>query len=117
MKRCYKCGGLWAGGKRQPGVKECCEACSAYLHSCMNCRFRDKKLHNQCRIPNTEWVGDRAGANFCDEFDFADSESYSAEASEHEEARQAFGALFGGGDDAEPRPARSLDDLLGGGKH
>jgi len=72
-------------------------------------------VHNHCRIPNTEWVGDRAGANFCDEFEFADSEACSPEAVEHDQARQAFGALFGN-EEAAPKPARSLDDLLGGAK-
>jgi len=115
MKRCHKCGRFWAGEKRQPGVKEYCEGCSAYLHSCLNCRFHDSRVHNHCRIPNTEWVGDRAGANFCDEFEFADSEACSPEAVEHDQARQAFGALFGN-EEAAPKPARSLDDLLGGAK-
>lgn len=79
----------------------------------MNCRFRDPSLHNQCKIPTTEWVADRAGANFCDEFDYEDSEAKTSEAIEHDEARRALDSLFGDSSGPRKKP-RSLDDLLGG---
>ncbi|HPO15455.1 MAG TPA: hypothetical protein PLI09_18580 [Candidatus Hydrogenedentes bacterium] len=95
--------------KRQPGVKEFCAQCSAYLHCCLNCRFHDPSLHNECKIPNTEWVGDRKGANFCDEFEFADTiPGGNASETKKDQARQALDGLFGG---SAPKP-KTLDDLF-----
>lgn len=97
MKRCHKCGAEWVSDKRQPGVKEVCARCNAYLHCCKNCRHRDPAKHNECRIPNTEWVGDRAGCNFCDEFEFKDSDVEAGrDAGNLAKARSALDELFGG---------------------
>lgn len=103
MKACYRCGKEWVSDKRQPGVKEFCDACMAYLHCCLNCRFHDPHLHNQCKIPNTEWVGDRAGGNFCDEFEFVDAEAKVDTTKGKQEAKDAFLGLFGASDDDSPK--------------
>ncbi len=109
MKRCHKCGTEWVSEKRQPGVKEFCAHCSAYLHCCLNCRFYDPALHNECAIPNTEWVGDRRGANFCDEFEFADTSPKSdTPDAKRDKARKALDGLFGA---STPKP-KTLDDLF-----
>jgi hypothetical protein len=50
------------------GFRETCPACSSYLHSCAGCRYYAPGKPNSCEIPGTEWVADREGANFCDEF-------------------------------------------------
>ena len=103
MKRCHKCGEAWVSGKQQPGVREYCETCSAYLRCCVNCRFHDKSRHNECRIGTTEWVGDREGGNFCDEFEFKDSEGGSGAPGGTGKAKEEFDSLFGGGgDDSGP---------------
>jgi hypothetical protein len=108
MKRCHRCGNEWVSDKRQPGPKEFCSGCSAYLHCCLNCRFHDKHAHNQCQIPNTEWVSDRAGCNFCDEFEFAGTNAQTADAGKKDEARDAFSDLFG---DAGSEPQKGPDDF------
>lgn len=108
MKQCHKCGAPWVSEKRQPGVKEYCEKCSAYLHCCLNCRFHDKSRPNQCQIPNTEAVADRAGANFCDEFEFADRQS-AGPAADKKEVRKSFDSLFG--DNQQEPPGPGLDDF------
>ena len=101
MKRCHKCGKEWEGGKgqlgakRQPGPKDSCEACTAYLHCCRNCRFHDPSVHNQCRIPNTEWVGDRMGLNYCDEFEFAETSETVSGITKQGKALDAISNLFG----------------------
>ncbi len=95
-KRCHKCAAEWHNEKRQPGVKECCEKCSAYLHCCLNCRFHDRSAHNECYIPNTDWVGDKRRANFCDQFEFADKEVDTGGDSKKDQAKEAFDALLGG---------------------
>ena len=65
-------------------------------------------------IPNTDWVGDRAGANFCDEFEFMDAGQDGASPDqEQQHARDALNSLFGeGGGPAEPK-GNPLDDLFG----
>jgi len=99
MKRCHRCGHDWVSDKRQPGVKETCPGCNAYLHCCLNCRFHDKSRHNECQIPNTEWVGDRAGCNFCDEFEFVTGDRTAKDADKKNAAQTAFDSMFGGGDE------------------
>jgi hypothetical protein len=39
------------------------------LHSCRNCRFYDVKAHHECREPQSEWVQDKAGGNYCEYFE------------------------------------------------
>ena len=114
-RNCHKCHTDWeSGDKRQPGFKETCVKCNAYLHCCKNCRFQRPSAHNQCYIPNTEWVGDRAGANFCEEFEFARTDPASGKIeTSSESARTALDALFGNGDTAEEAENRSgFDDLF-----
>jgi hypothetical protein len=108
--RCHACGTPWVSEKKQPAVKEFCERCSAYLHCCLNCRFHDPGRHNECLVPNTDWVGDRAGANFCDEFTFRDARAAPGDAPAGD-ARAGFDALFGDGNGDEPKP-KTLDDLF-----
>ena len=111
MKRCHKCKKEWVSEKKQPAVKDYCDGCSAYLHCCLNCRFHDTRLHNECKIPTTDWGGDRAGANFCDEFEFADTEQVRDDREVKQKARDALGGLFG---DVEPDKSKiSLDTLFG----
>ena len=113
MKRCHRCGTEWAAEKRQPGPKEYCEHCAAYLHCCLNCRFHDASAPNECRIPNTDGIRDRAGANFCDEFEFADTIQETTHRESSRGARDAFGALFG----ESGAPKQGTDDsrdLFGG---
>ncbi|HIJ66516.1 MAG TPA: hypothetical protein HPP77_11265 [Candidatus Hydrogenedentes bacterium] len=113
MKRCHNCGAEWVSEKRQPGAKEYCEDCAAYLHCCLNCRFHDKYAPNECRIPNTEGVSDRAGANFCDEFEFARTEPRPQSDKAERRAHEAFDALFGGGASEGAKGAEDSDRLLG----
>jgi hypothetical protein len=115
MKRCHKCQTEWVSEKKQPGVKETCPKCNAYLHACINCRFHDKTKHNECHIPNTEWVGDRVGCNFCDEFEFADASKAGAPDTKKEKALNALGALFGGESDGTPPEGKDAFDKLFGG--
>lgn len=112
MKRCHQCHTPWVSEKKQPGPKDFCEACSAYLHACLNCRFYDPAKHNQCAIPTTDWVGDKAWANFCDEFEFADADEKAANPAS-DPARSALDALFGESG-ATPKTRDDLDRLFGG---
>ena len=107
MKPCHHCGAAWdGGGKRQPGPRDICGACSAYLHCCLNCRFYEPGAHEECYIPIAEWVGDKAGGNFCDEFEFADREPGPSGAGAGEQARTALDRLFGDAGDRAPESDR-----------
>jgi hypothetical protein len=115
LKKCHKCHTDWeSGDKRQPGFKETCVGCNAYLHCCRNCRFHRPSAHNQCYIPNTEWVGDRSGANFCEEFEFKLSDPATGETiPAREDAKTALDTLFGnlGSTKQDDRPS-GFDDLF-----
>ncbi len=113
MKQCHKCGKEWVSSLRQPAVKEVCEGCNAYLHCCMNCRFHDKSKHNECAIPTTDWVGDRRGCNFCDEFEFADGAHGKDQSAVKQKAQSAFDNLFGGSDDDTDKTPSDFDKLFG----
>ena len=92
MKRCHSCGTAWEGDKA-PVFKEACDTCAAYLHSCKNCRLHDPHVHNQCISPTAEWVADREGPNWCDEFDFrVDGESRGED--EQSRAKDDWDKLF-----------------------
>lgn len=111
MKRCHRCGAPWVSDKTQPGVKEYCDTCSSYYHCCLNCRFHDTSRPNECYIPGTEGIADRAGANFCDEFEFLDAETEKANKVAQTDAERAFFELFG----EEPQPPdkpKALEDLF-----
>ena len=68
MKRCHKCG--------EPvisdfiSVRDVCASCGADLHACLNCTFYDRVSYNECREPQSEWVGEKEQNNFCDYFRF-----------------------------------------------
>jgi hypothetical protein len=47
------------------GFRDLCPHCSAYLHSCVHCRFYVKE---QCIEPAAEKVRDPEGGNYCDFF-------------------------------------------------
>ncbi len=114
-KNCHKCHTEWVPGERsQPAFKETCAKCIAYLHCCRNCRHHRPSMHNQCYIPNTEWVGDRAGANFCEEFEFNLTDPAASEpVPARETARDALDALFGeGGPSEEAERPSGFDGLF-----
>ncbi|MBI2425940.1 MAG: hypothetical protein HYV27_24160 [Candidatus Hydrogenedentes bacterium] len=113
MRLCHNCHTPWDAGKPKPAPKDSCPACDAYLHCCLNCRHHRPSLHNQCYIPNTEWVGDRRGMNYCDEFEFRITKPGGQEDAQQQAARSSLEALLGA--DPTPGPPNSLDSLFSGG--
>lgn len=87
---CHSCGEVI---NDTVGVRDTCPKCHAYLHCCMNCRLYSPSSHNHCLSPTTEYVGDVAGANFCEEFEFT-ARGKAAEAGQS--AKKKFDELFGG---------------------
>lgn len=72
MKICFSCKKEVSAGTR-PGRGESCPSCGADLKACLNCRFYERGVYNDCREPSAERVVDKAKANFCDFFEFSDS--------------------------------------------
>ena len=63
---CHACGSAIALEKI--GVRDVCDRCSAYLHSCRQCDFYEAGAHNDCRETNADLVADKDAGNFCDYF-------------------------------------------------
>ncbi|RMD91425.1 MAG: hypothetical protein D6813_07660 [Calditrichaeota bacterium] len=90
--QCYKCH-TEIKLDHKPTRQETCPKCLAYLHCCMNCRFYDPNVHNQCREPQAEWVKDKEMANFCDYFD-PSTQLRTDESKRREEALKKLNELF-----------------------
>lgn len=94
MKRCFSCKNeLDVKGK--PGRGDTCPSCGADIRVCLNCRFYDDGAYNRCREPQAERVLEKEKANFCDYFDFRDSED-AGKGGMKEDARKKLDELFGG---------------------
>jgi hypothetical protein len=66
---CWKCSApLQEAERGKISFRATCDACFAYLHCCRNCKNYRPGLPNNCAIPGTEYIADRAAGNFCDEF-------------------------------------------------
>ena len=97
MKSCHHCGRelqLVAKIGRVDG----CPYCHSDLKCCLNCRFFDPGMNNQCREPQAEWQSDKTIGNFCEFFEFRSTSALGlpgrAGQSEQKSARDAFDALF-----------------------
>lgn len=62
---CFSCGAL-VGDKISFRTE--CDKCGASLHCCQNCKYYQVGLYNDCKVPGTERVLDKAARNFCEEF-------------------------------------------------
>ncbi|MFA7691783.1 MAG: hypothetical protein GX117_03515 [Candidatus Hydrogenedentes bacterium] len=109
---CHKCGNEWSGkSTAQPGFKESCSRCGAYLHCCLNCSFHRKNAHNQCYIPGTEYVADRKGLNFCEEFKFRSGTTDNSKTEAvKQQSLEKFAQLFG--ENPSDSDKLSFDDLF-----
>jgi len=92
MKTCHTCG-KELQLKGRIGRTEECPFCRADLHCCRNCSFFDPTRSKQCREPAAELVREKAKANYCDYFSFAERASPGKD-SASEKARTELDALF-----------------------
>lgn len=93
MKLCFSCKKELKITER-PGRNDACPFCGSDLKVCMNCRFYDKGTYNNCRESRAERVVEKDRANFCDYFEFRDSQG-DAKRDSAEEARKRLDELFG----------------------
>jgi hypothetical protein len=93
MRNCHACK-KEVPHKLKTGRKDECLACGADLHCCMNCGFYDRSVAKHCKEPVAERVQEKAKANFCDYFSFAESRPGTAPDTGAELARKALDGLF-----------------------
>lgn len=75
------------------GRKDTCPFCDADLRCCLNCRFYDERIYNQCRETQAERVLDKDRSNFCDYFVFRDADVFQ-EPGEKQSAKDKLASLF-----------------------
>ena len=93
MKSCHACKKELVQD-RTVGRRDVCPHCRADLTCCLNCSFYDRAASKQCREPMTELVKEKARANFCDYFSFADRNGAAGAAGEAGGSRKALDELF-----------------------
>ncbi len=74
MKACFHCKKALDIADR-PGRGDACPHCSSDLKACLNCRFHDGAASNECREPSAENVAVKDRANFCEFFEFRDTDA------------------------------------------
>ena len=92
MKTCHACK-KGPAAEKSVGRRDVCPSCKADLHCCFNCAFYDRSASKQCREPMAEMQREKAKANFCDYFSFAETRAAAPEAGTGQ-ARAALDALF-----------------------
>ncbi len=93
---CYRCGEEWTGAAK-PSRSDICPKCGAMVRCCRNCQYYDPHAHNQCHIPESEYVGDKERANFCEWFILSEGKkggSGGKQTSREDDARKKWDKLF-----------------------
>jgi hypothetical protein len=98
MKVCHHCGRevtSLSGVQRA----DSCAHCHSDLKCCLNCRFFDPGMNNQCREPQAEWQTEKAKANFCEFFEYRETSAIGRAGmggaqSDRDSARARFDSLF-----------------------
>ena len=54
------------------GRLDTCVHCGVYLHCCKCCQYYDPGRHNDCEIPDADFIRDREEANFCNSYRIKD---------------------------------------------
>jgi hypothetical protein len=93
MQICHACKRLLVIEK-SVGRRDECPFCGADLHCCFNCRFYDRTAPKQCKEPVAELVKEKAKANYCDYFVFAESSGSGSPDAGAETARRTLDDLF-----------------------
>jgi len=70
-----------------------CDACSSDLHVCLNCKFYDRYVENQCREDQADPVANKDRRNLCEYFKPLGLDAGEDEATK---AKARLAAMFGG---------------------
>lgn len=93
MKYCFTCK-KELDIRERPGRNDTCPFCGSDMKVCMNCRFYEEGAYNSCREPRAERVVEKHRANFCEYFEFRDSQVGQIK-NTAEEARRKLNEIFG----------------------
>ena len=74
--------------------QDTCEYCGADLRVCLNCKFHDMGMPNECKEPNSAFIADRARGNFCTYFQFAEGKDHLTAKLNKDALKQQFDKLF-----------------------
>ncbi|NQZ95129.1 MAG: hypothetical protein HRU01_01345 [Myxococcales bacterium] len=92
--RCFSCDAeIELGTAERVGFRDTCDACSADLHVCRNCRHHDPNAYNECRESSAERVAERERGNRCEYFSPGDAAGGAAAAAASK-SRSDLEALF-----------------------
>lgn len=70
---CWKCGtDLPTPSYGKISFRATCDKCESGLHCCLNCKYYKPGCPNDCAVPGTDPISDRAANNFCEEFSLLD---------------------------------------------
>ncbi len=73
MKSCFHC--KKPVDIARPGRGDACPHCGSDLKVCRNCAFHDSDSYNECRETSAERVKDKEKANFCEFFEFRETDA------------------------------------------
>ena len=76
------------------GRKDVCPFCNSELRCCLNCRYYDQGVYNQCRETQADRVLEKDRSTFCDYFIFRESLPDDGTNKSKETARDKLEALF-----------------------
>lgn len=93
MKTCHSCKKSLSLD-RSVGRRDVCPFCKADIHCCLNCRFYDRTAPKRCNEPVAESVKEKAKANFCNYFVFAETGINEISNIAVEQARKSLDDLF-----------------------
>jgi hypothetical protein len=88
---CWKCKKKIELPEGKIGFRAVCENCGSDLHACKNCKYFSPGKPNDCTYPDTLYVSDREGNNFCEEFSPLSSFSSQERASPKDVSFRLFG--------------------------
>lgn len=90
---CYKC-------KKEVDLEtkitrfDICEYCGAALRCCINCKYHDSGMPNECREPTSAYIPDREAGNFCGFFQYVKGKDHLGDTETKDETKSKFDSLF-----------------------
>lgn len=103
--KCWKCGiELDNPPNGKLGFRAVCDQCISWLHCCKNCKNYKPGLPNDCMVPGTEYIADREGCNFCEDFELLGTGPKTT-ANPDDVAKKLFG-------DENGHTPKKIDDLF-----
>ena len=104
--KCWKCQKSLGKAPKKLFFRAECDFCSAWLHVCKNCKHYSPGKHNDCEIPEADFIRDRESCNYCDYFQLKSEEKSNEAADPWKAASNLFG------ESVDPKENLSPEDRL-----